>query len=238
MSFLDPLSYLKALIAKDFESPRHQNISKGEETLVITVSRDYGAGGEEIARELAGCLGIPIYDQEILDMIAERAKINSFYFKPHDENVSAGISTFIYSLLGGTGGDLTTYRRYLYDVMLDLAKQDCLLMGRGAHLILQEKKCFRLRIVGSHFICAERIARELSISLSEAKQNVREINDKRHKSILQLFSDNFAYPSLEHTTNFDLILNTDHIPPHGALPIILMALQQAGFNLNKPPVKS
>jgi cytidylate kinase len=237
MSSPDPLSYLKAIIAKDFEAQRHKGAAQASaEPIVITVSRDYGAGGEEVAEKLADCLGIPVYDQEILDRVAERAKVNSLYFKPHDENVSAGISTFLYSLLAGATADMQTYRRALYDVVLNLAKQNCLLIGRGAHLILRGKRCFRLRIVGSENVCAERAAAELALPLHEAAQRVDEINGKRHKSIQNLFGDSFANASLEYATNFDLVINTDHIAPDGVLPIVLMALRQAGFNLNKPIV--
>ena len=234
MSSPDPLSYLNTIISKDFEAQRHRGAAKGpSEPLVVTVSRDYGAGGEEIAKKLAECLGTPMYDQEILERVAERAKIESYFFKPHDENVSAGVTTFLYSLLTGTTGDMQTYRRHLYDVILDLAKHDGLLIGRGAHLILRGKKCFRLRIVGSPKVCAERVAKELSIPLTEAEQKVIEINDKRHKSIQNLFGDSFEHASLEFAQNFDLVLNTDHIAPERALPVVLMALRQAGFNLNK-----
>lgn len=229
---LDPHYYLKAILARDFKSlPRPSRRESASEPLVITVSRDYGAGGGDIARQLADCLSIPVYDQEILDQVAKRAKIPSYHFKPHDENVAAGLSIFVHSLLTGTGGHLETYRRYLYEVILDMALHDCILIGRGAHLILKEKNCFRLRIVGSRDNCAERISRQFDISLQEAKQEVNEINDKRHKSILRIFGDDLPHVSLNHAANFDLILNTDHYSPESALPVILVALQQAGFNL-------
>jgi cytidylate kinase len=232
---LDPHRYLESIIARDFHpASRQRGAGLPEPTpLVITISRDYGAGGGEIARRLSDCLGIPVHDQDILERVAMQAKIAACHFKPHDENVAAGVSSFVYSLLTGTGGHLESYRHYLYAVILDLARQDCILMGRGAHLILKNHRCFRLRTVGSRESCARRIALRFDIASGEAERRVMEINDKRHKSILKLFGDDLSHASLNHAANFDLIFNTDHLTTEDWLPVILLALQQAGFNLNR-----
>ena len=37
---------------------------------LITVSREFGSGGRTIGREVAERLGIPCYDQEIIEKIA------------------------------------------------------------------------------------------------------------------------------------------------------------------------
>ncbi|MGI9213185.1 MAG: AAA family ATPase [Methylococcaceae bacterium] len=224
----DPHHYLKAIITKDSRKTA-QPVDPGHEPLVVTVSRDYGAGGGEVARRLSDYLGIPLHDQDILDRVAAKAKIASYHLKPHDENVAAGISTFVHSLLTGTGGHLESYRRYLYSVVLDLALNDCVLVGRGAHLILNTRRCYRLRIVGSQEQCAARISSQFDIPLHTAEQRVAEINDKRNKSILSLFGGDHPHPSLHHAANFDLIVNTDHLGVADAMPVILLAMQQSGF---------
>ena len=35
---------------------------------IITISREFGSGGREIGKQLAADLGIPFYDQELLEM--------------------------------------------------------------------------------------------------------------------------------------------------------------------------
>jgi len=231
MSCTDPYTFLKTLLAKD-EAERYARASKTKRPpLVVTLSRDYGAGGEEIAQRLAECLNIPLYDKQILELAAQKAHVEPFKFQQHDESRSSGVSTFIYSLLTGTGGELDTYRRALYGAVLELAQNDGLLVGRGAHLILSGKKVFRIRIVGSRLVCAQRIAKEMGVSLQAAERKVFEINNKRHKSIENLFKDSIEHCSLTYAKNFDLIINTDRIPPENAKPIILLAMQQSGFDL-------
>lgn len=41
---------------------------------VITISRQYGSGGRELGERLAKELGIPLYDKELINLIAEREK--------------------------------------------------------------------------------------------------------------------------------------------------------------------
>lgn len=238
MSYCDPYTFLKTLIAKEEAETQRHGTSAAREPLIVTLAMDYGSTGELIAAKLADCLGIPVYDREILECLARKARIETFKLEPHDENVSAGVATFLYSLLTGTGGDLHTYRRSLYETVLELAQRDALLVGRGAHLILSGKKVFRLRVVGSKLVCARRVAEETGMPVLEAERLVYEVNNKRHKAIDKLFSDSYEHCSLEMAKNFDLIINTDHVSAENAVPIILVAMQQMGFDLRNTVKRS
>ncbi len=231
----DPLTFLQTLLAKEFATHPFLHRKSGEkhegkrQPLVITFARDYGALGEAIAQRLSQCLGIPVYDREILDQVAKDAKTDKFYFQPHDEQGGAGLTAFLYSLVSGSSATLQDYRRHLYEVVNDIARRDCIIIGRGAHLILAGKKVFRVRVVGSKLVCAGRIAAELSIPLLEAEQKVYEVNHKRRQSVIDLYSANIEQCAPEYAKNFDLVINTDHIPAEGAVAVILLAMREAGF---------
>ena len=231
MASIDPYLFLKTLITKE-ESESRVRQPKAPAHRVITLSRDFGAKGGTIGHKLAETLGIPLYDREILDRIAAKTKVAAFKLKGHDEDIAAGISTFLFSLMTGTAGELDTYRRALHEVILELGGTDCILIGRGAHLILGGRRAFRVRIVGSRAVCARRVAEEEDISLAETERRVFEINNKRNKSVQALFRDSVENVSLEHASDFDLIVNTDHIGPDQAVPVILLGMQQAGFPLH------
>lgn len=38
---------------------------------IITISREFGSGGRELGKRLADALGVPCYDQQIIDMITQ-----------------------------------------------------------------------------------------------------------------------------------------------------------------------
>jgi hypothetical protein len=236
MSNLSPQSFLENLLAREFEAHKHakSHLAKPHPPLVLTLSRDYGALGEEIAACLSQCLGIPLYDQDILDRVAQHAKGEAYHFKAHDEQVSAGLSGFLYSLMRGSAVTVRDYRRHLYDVVLDVARKDCILIGRGAHLILADKPVLRVRIVGSKKRCGERISEQFGCSQAEAEQKVHEINRQRHESVLNLFGEHIENCSLELAKNFDLVINTDHLTVEGAVAVILLAMREMGFDWRNP----
>lgn len=236
MSPHDPLAYLQMLLSKDFESQRYsKSKSKPHERrpLVVTISRDYGALGEEIAKELATCLQMPVYDQEILERVAKLTKADKVLLEQHDEQNQAGISAFLYSLISGTTATVHSYRRALFDVVLDLARHDCIIVGRGAHLILKDKAALRLRIVGSKEVCGARVAEAEGLTQLNAEARVFEINDKRHKAINTLYEEHFQSSTLEHAVNFDLIINTDRLDAQGATLLAILSLEQAGHDLRR-----
>lgn len=47
---------------------------------VITVGRQYGSGGAEMAKRLGERLGLHVYDKEILKMTSEESGIRESYF--------------------------------------------------------------------------------------------------------------------------------------------------------------
>ena len=231
MTIIDPLTYLKNVLARDFEAKTHAHRKPQEDhhSIVVTISRDYGALGEDIAQRLSQSLGIPVYDKEILDMVAQSAKTDKFHFETHDEQSSAGLSAYLYGLVSGNPATLHDYRKHLCQVVTELARKNCIIIGRGAHLILAGKPIFRVRVVGSKVVCAQRIAEEFDIPLMQAEHKVYEINNKRHKAVIDLYNDRIEHCSLELAKNFDLVVNTDHIPAEGATGVILLAMREAGL---------
>lgn len=45
-------------------------------TKIITISREFGSGGRELGKRLADALGIPCYDHQIIDMVAEKENMS------------------------------------------------------------------------------------------------------------------------------------------------------------------
>ena len=222
------MTYIKTVLAKDFAARHPPPRAAAANSLVVTLSRDFGAEGEAVALGLARALTLPVYDKEILDQMAARAKTDKFRFEAHDEQASPGFSAFLYSLMSGNPATLTDYRRHLCAAVLDLARQDCLIIGRGAHLILAGRPVFRVRVVGSQAVCAGRVACEFNLSLAEAERKVAAANQKRRQAVAALFQGSVERCSLEHADLFDLVVNTDHIPAAAAVDLILLALRASG----------
>lgn len=52
---------------------------------IITISREFGSGGRTIGRQVAEKLGIPCYDAELLDKIAEESSFAREYIAESGE---------------------------------------------------------------------------------------------------------------------------------------------------------
>lgn len=57
---------------------------------VITISREFGSGGRTIGKRVAEKLGIPCYDAELIQMIAEESGYAADYIKEEGEYATGG----------------------------------------------------------------------------------------------------------------------------------------------------
>ncbi|MFP4079342.1 MAG: AAA family ATPase [Ectothiorhodospira sp.] len=196
---------------------------------LVTLSRDYGAGGEEIARILAQRLGVSSFDETILDRVAKHAEQDRTLLAELDEKVSAWKNHWIYSVLSGDVYHLTTYRRALVDVLLALSAEGGVIVGRGGHVFLRDRGAFRVRIAGSPRYCAPRVAAAEGLEEEEAWEKVETINHQRQQFLWDL-----VRRRTNDVTQFDLTINTDRLHDWERLArLILQAMADTGLAL--PP---
>ena len=53
--------------------------------VIVTIDREFGSGGHEVAKRLAERLGVPFYDEEIIARAAESTGYNTEYIRDNDE---------------------------------------------------------------------------------------------------------------------------------------------------------
>lgn len=173
---------------------------------VIAISRDHGALGREIANALSARLGVPVYDREILDKIAERLETDPQTLKMLDECVARARDMWLVRLF--TGKDLTedAYRAQLVNVILSLARTGGVILGRGSNVVLSTSCALRLRVSASPEVCIRRVAARYNISESEAREQVEQINANRARFLWEMFQKRSDDPTL-----YDLVVNTDRM---------------------------
>ena len=74
---------------------------------IITISRQFGSGGRTVGREVAQKLGIPCYDHELIERLAEESGFAKEYIKNESEYRPFG-SRLASALNVGTGFDPLT----------------------------------------------------------------------------------------------------------------------------------
>src|SRR5438067_328902 len=64
----------------------------------VTISREYGSGGGEIAARLAAGLGWQLIDHEVVVQVAQRMGVSIEEAEEHDERVQGIVSRIVTSL--------------------------------------------------------------------------------------------------------------------------------------------
>lgn len=111
---------------------------------IITISREFGSGGRLIGKCLAEKLGVPYYDKELLDRIAEESGFSREMMEDAEKKAK---NSFLYSLMSamGTGESgpesLSLNERFFlaqFDTIRKIAEEgSCVIVGRCADYILR-----------------------------------------------------------------------------------------------------
>nr|VFK07414.1 MAG: Cytidylate kinase [Candidatus Kentron sp. LPFa]VFK24228.1 MAG: Cytidylate kinase [Candidatus Kentron sp. LPFa] len=209
---------------------QHGKHQLGQDRDVIALSSGTGAGGREVGRILAGGIGVKFYDEEIIEEIARETHLNKNILELLDERIDGLKGAWFHSFLTGENLCKENYCRNLVNVILGLACQGSVILGRGSCFILAQYPVFRVHIVGSLAKCAVRVAAEEDIPLDEAKQRVKEADKARDEYIKKLFNQNNNDPK-----HFDLVVNSDRLSPEHIADFILRARKGAKFEGNSYP---
>ena len=228
----NPDRFIEALIAVEMIEMHHQEAVKKEkqrqkeETYVVTVSRDFGSMGKLAAQQLADSLKLRCCDRYILQEVARRANVDEELVSALDEHVSKIDGHWWQHLLQKEVFSYEDYYQYLVKTVISVSRTGGVIIGRGANLILGEKKSFRVRITGSVEKCAERVASREKIDIKDAIKLVNEVNNERAEYIKILYDTDINDPS-----NYDLVLNSDRYNCEQIVDLIRDSMEKAGYKL-------
>jgi hypothetical protein len=169
----------------------------------ITVSRQYGARGGDLARSLADRLGFQCWDQELVHDMASHARVPDALIASLDEHRATAIGE---ALAFFAPGKLTTgdYRRELLRVIHTLgAHGGAVIVGRGAHYVLPPASTLRIRVVAPLSARVATIAQRQGIPEAAARTEIDRIDTERADFMRQQYDRDITDP-----THFDLLLNT------------------------------
>jgi cytidylate kinase len=174
---------------------------------VITISRQFGSGGRTIGRQLADKLGIPCYDAELLEKIAEQTGFSKEYVKEQGEYAASG-NWFANALSGrdmnghSIQDDLWAIQQ---KVIIEVAeKEPCVIVGRCADYILRNRAdCLRVFIHADMASRAKRIVEQYGERSDSPEQRLKD-KDKRRRAYYQIYMDT----KWGDVRNYDITLNS------------------------------
>lgn len=192
---------------------------------IITIGREFGSGGREVGKRLSDELGIAYYDQEIVTEIAKRTSFSEQYVQrisEHDPIPSYPIHTGV-----SFAGSLNPMMEQSYsiffeqsDLIKELAeKSDCIIVGRCADYILEDKRPFKIFVyadIESRIKrCREKGPDNENLSDRELRRRIVDIDKKRAK-YYEFYTDKKWGSRL----NYDLMINTSNISIKEFVPVL------------------
>ena len=154
---------------------------------IISVGREYGSGGHEIASILSEKFDIPMYDRNMLDQMAEKNGIDSEELHKHEEMKHQGLHR---TVRGHSSSIQDTIAQLQFDFIREKAAsgESFVVVGRCAENVLRDNPALiSIFVRGDEAAKTERICRLYKLNKLEAKAKMFR-HDKKRKAYHNYYS--------------------------------------------------
>jgi len=200
------------------------HLANGAKIDYITISRELGSGGAEIARQLSELMNWQLYDKEILDHMADNMDVQVKVLESVDEKTVSWMNDWMSSLFSTTGEhvELLSYYKHLGKVLMVIAKHGkAIIVGRAAGQILPRDKGLSVRVTAPFKLRCKRYAEQNNISFEKAIPIVKKADDIQKK-----FVKNFLGKNINNSKYYDMVFNTEKLSLTSVTKLISRSLDQ------------
>ena len=188
--------------------------------IIITINRECGSGGGEIARRLGERLGIKVYNRVMLDDIARQFDMSVENIERVKAQKTSWWSDFcrFYQQFGaashttGARPEATPLTLYYAEARLlrELAEQEsCIIVGRaGFHIFRDDPRALHLLILADRQARIARIAAKQNLGPDEAARVVDSV-DKARDTFVKSVADTSRFDA----RHYDFVLNVTGLEP-------------------------
>lgn len=207
---------------------------------VITISREFGSGGSDVARLVANRLGWTLIDNEFVDRVAERAGCSAEEVQQQEERVP----TLIERLARALTVSAPEMFAAAADPQMALPPEDrivrmteaviaeavqrghVVMVGRGAPAYLAEREgTLHVYVVAPREQRIAAVQQRLGLEADEAARRLDEVDGGRRRYVRLHYQREWNEPA-----NYDLVVNTGHFTYEQAAALIVAAVQARGLD--------
>lgn len=160
-----------------------------EKQIIISVGREFGSGGHEIAERLAKHYNIPLYDKEIFDHVEEKGAISKDVARYFDEKPVNPI--FYPVMMDGSNLPLEqTIANHIFDFIRTKGETESfVIVGRCADYVLRENpNTISIFILGDREAKCKRVMEKYGLDEKAAYSKMKKA-DKMRKTYHNFYSD-------------------------------------------------
>ena len=194
---------------------------------IISIGREYGSGGHEIARKIASKLGVPLYDRSILEEVAVFMGVDPDELHKYDEQPKRKF--FSRTVRGHNNSN----EGAVYGLQSDLLKereamgQSFVVVGRCADSLFKlNPGLVSIFITGDYKDKLNRVMEKRELS-ARAAANAIAKHDRNRKA----YHNSLCDTKWGETRTYDLIINSSKLGIDGTVDFLVnyvMALQKKG----------
>jgi cytidylate kinase len=186
----------------------------------ICLSREVGAGAEDIARLVGQKLGWKVYDRELIEAIAHRMGVPLDDVRVLDELAPSVVQDWLLPLREEYYAPQEAYLDHLAKLIEAIGRAgESILVGRGAGYMLPRETTLSVRVIAPLKVRALRLAERMGVSVRTARRAARDL-DRRH-----LHFDRTMYRARSNDPhNYDLVLDSQSLGLDIAAEVIAHAV--------------
>jgi cytidylate kinase len=206
--------------------------------MVITISRQFLAGGSEVAAIVADSLGWTVVDDALIEVVADRSGFTAEDVESLEESVPSFMERFAQSsALSSPENLLSTpsaieapaavrLAHVMREVIEELGRRDAIVfVGRAAAAVLaSEQNAIHVRLVAPLEIRVRRAMDRLDLGETEARDVVEGRDQGRERYHKELFDRDWS-----DAVNYDFVLNTENLGTAGAAELIVARARSLGW---------
>jgi cytidylate kinase len=206
--------------------------------MLVTISRQYGAGGSEVARRVADALGWRLVDNELVERVGARAGLSAEEVAGMEERspsfierlaqVLATATPELFPPATGTVPELSeaTLVRITEAVVAEAAAEGrAVLVGRAAPAVLaREREALHVKLVASRPFRIRVAATRLGTDLKDAERVVQQTDAQRERYHREHYARDWNDP-----VGYHMVLNTERLGYEGTVAIIVAEVGRRGW---------
>ena len=202
---------------------------------IVTISRQYGSGGSEVAERVANALGWHLYDNAMVDEVARRLGMSTAEVSAREERVLSFPERIATAMALGvpevmpTVADLATEpsEERIVEVtkrVIEEAVQagPAVLVGRGAQCMLAARAdALHVFCYAPAEVLASYVITNFGVSTAEAHRIVAEKNHQREQYVKRYWKRNWR-----DLANYHLCVNTAWLGLDGAADVVVQLARE------------
>lgn len=195
---------------------------------VITISRQFGAGGETLGKKVAERLGYAFAHRDILQRVAEEANVSEDWVEAFEKEAGSRFNRFISGMVSQRLVDRVLkdergyldekiYLDYLVLIIAQIADEgNVVILGRGSQYILDDHpEAFHVLLIDEFESRVNFMVKNYDLTTRKAAQTVTNEDRRRVNLYRRLGKSDYDDPGLYH-----LVLNMGRLEMEQAVALV------------------